>query len=36
MKKIINSGMSVFPTPNLLVSCRGKDNKNNALAVGFP
>lgn len=35
MKKIINSGMSVFPTPNLLVSCRGKDNKNNALAVGF-
>lgn len=35
MKKIINSGMSIFPTPNLLVSCRGKDGKNNALAVGF-
>lgn len=35
MKRNINSGMSIFPTPNLLVSCRGKDGKNNALAVGF-
>lgn len=34
-KELENKGLSIYPIPNLLISCRGKNGKNNALAVGF-
>ncbi len=33
-KEIINRSLPALPMPNLIVSCRDKDGKNNALAVG--
>ncbi len=36
MKKQLTIPMAcIFPFPNLLVSCRGKDGRNNALVVGY-
>ena len=36
MKKLVsNVALCVQPVPKTIVSCRGKDGKNNALVVGF-
>lgn len=34
-KELENKTIGMFPTPSLIISCRGKDGRNNALAVGF-
>lgn len=34
-KEVENKVCSIYPCPNLIVSCRDKDGKNNALVVGF-
>ncbi|MCT4542977.1 MAG: flavin reductase family protein [Vallitalea sp.] len=34
-KKQVIAKSSIQPLPNVLVSCRGKDGKDNALAVGY-
>lgn len=34
-KEATNKALSLQPVPKTIVSCRGKDGKNNALVVGF-
>jgi flavin reductase (DIM6/NTAB) family NADH-FMN oxidoreductase RutF len=34
-KAIVNMKSCLQPAPKILVSCRGKDGRNNALAVGY-
>lgn len=35
MKKTANTKACLKPSPNILVSCRGRDGSNNALAVAY-
>lgn len=34
-KNVVNMKSCLQPAPKILVSCRGKDGRNNALAVGY-